>query len=140
MFCFVNKLRVVNKELKILHKTEYSRMHCRIQCMKQDLDKVQMQIQIDSGNRELWVKERELRSGYAKLVAAKLQLLRQKAKATWFKEVDANTAYFHASVKERAARNMINLICTTDDIRLYQEEKIAGEFIKSFPSLFGVAD
>lgn len=81
-----------------------------------------------------------LQADYSKLVHAELNLLRQKTKTEWLGGVDANTAYFHASLKERAARNMITSICNVNGDRLFQEKYIVDEIIHSFQSLFGVAD
>lgn len=138
MYCLVKKLWEVKKELKKLHRSDYSRMQSRIQNVKQELDNVQLQLQSDSGNRELWVKEKELQSNYAKLVNAELTLLKQKAKAEWLRGIDANTAFFHASIKERAAKSRITSICNAKGERLHQEKDIAREFVQSFRLLFGV--
>lgn len=59
MYCFVRKFKVVKRELKVLHKNEYSKMQSRILVVKKKLDNVQLQMQNDSGNHELWVQEKE---------------------------------------------------------------------------------
>lgn len=41
MFCLVKKLQATKKELKMLHRNEYSRMQSRIQNLKQEMDNVQ---------------------------------------------------------------------------------------------------
>lgn len=73
-------------------------------------------------------------------MTVELTLLRQKAKIDWWKDADANTTYFHASVKERVVRSRITSICTVDGLTLDQEEEIADDFIGTFKSLFGAAD
>ncbi|GKV05641.1 hypothetical protein SLEP1_g17628 [Rubroshorea leprosula] len=62
----------------------------------------------------LAAKEKELQRELTKLERANLFVIAQRAKVTWLKEMDSNSAYFHAKVNERQHRSVINSILNSE--------------------------
>ncbi|GKB17042.1 RNA-directed DNA polymerase, eukaryota, reverse transcriptase zinc-binding domain protein [Tanacetum coccineum] len=65
------------------------------------------------------------------------KLLRQKAKITWLREGDKNSAYFHKVLKGRINRNRIMSVCAEDGIR-YENCEVATQFVKHFEGFLGI--
>ncbi|GLT50971.1 hypothetical protein SLA2020_244230 [Shorea laevis] len=101
MFVVVQKLKLVKQKLKQLHKNRYGNLEGRIKDMAAELQTVQASMQNALFDETLVVKEKELQRELIKLERANLSLIAQRAKVTWLKEMDSNSAYFHAKVKER---------------------------------------
>ncbi|GKF03147.1 hypothetical protein Tco_0030070, partial [Tanacetum coccineum] len=57
--------------------------------------------------------------------------LKQKAKISWLKDGDSNTAYFHKSVKSRVSRSHIDVISNSDGI-IFANDKVLDAFIAMF--------
>ncbi|GKV45242.1 hypothetical protein SLEP1_g52351 [Rubroshorea leprosula] len=87
----------------------------------------------------LAVKEKELQRELTKLERANLSVIAQQAKVTWLKEMDSNSAYFHAKVKERQHRSVINSILNSEGVRVTQPKLIEQEFLMFYQKLFGKA-
>lgn len=107
MFRIVTKLKRVNEGLKAFHKNQYSNLQQRIEEKKSKLVEVQAALSRDPFQQNLIDGERALQEEYKELLKAYLSLATQRAKATWLREVDTNSSYFHASVKERVYRSAI---------------------------------
>lgn len=56
---------------------------------------------------EMFEKERKLKSELEKRVMIEESILKQKSRIQWLKLGDANTTYFHASMKSRVSINMM---------------------------------
>lgn len=139
MYQIVQKLKMLKARLKKLHKSNYNSLKARLKTAKQELDDGQCQLQNDLDNVTLQRKEREHYAKYKTLANAELSLYKQKVKEQWSKEMDQNTAYFHARVCEKQARCRISRI--TDDCGQVVEdvEQIGHLFVKFYENLFGRA-
>lgn len=137
MFRLVSKLKVLKGKLKCLHNSNYSDIEGIIQVVKQALVKTQHQILQDCLNVELQIKERELRHEYMDLLAENEVMLRQSAKIEWMQQGDLNTAYFHASIKQKMAQNTITTICTEDGVFLSHEAQVKEEILQYYKTLLG---
>lgn len=129
MFRLVSKLKVLKGKLKSLHRSNYSNLEGRIEEVKKSLVETQHQILLDCLNAYLQAKERELRQQYMELLATNEVLLRQMAKIEWLQQGDLNTAYFHASIKQKRAQNTISTICTEDGVLLSDESQVKEEIL-----------
>ncbi|GKV43378.1 hypothetical protein SLEP1_g50676 [Rubroshorea leprosula] len=87
----------------------------------------------------LAAKEKEFQRELTKLERANLSVIAQRAKVTWLKEMDSNFAYFHAKVKERQHRSVINSILNSEGVRVNQPELIEQGFLMFYQNLFGKA-
>ncbi|GKV11183.1 hypothetical protein SLEP1_g22456 [Rubroshorea leprosula] len=110
MFVVVQKLKLVKQKMKQLHKNRYGNLGGRIKDMAAELQNVQASMHNALFDETLAAKEKELQHELTKLERANLSVIAQRAKVTWLKEMDSNSAYFHAKVKERQHRSVINSI------------------------------
>lgn len=60
----------------------------------------------------------------------------KKSRANWLKEGDKNTKFFHATTKQRRARNRIAGLQSSDGTWIETEEGIESEAIHYFSNLF----
>ncbi|GLT38165.1 hypothetical protein SLA2020_124300 [Shorea laevis] len=139
MFVVVQKLKLVKQKLKQLHKNRYGNLEGRIKDMAAELQTVQASMQNALFDETLVVKEKELQCELIKLERANLSLIAQRAKVTWLKEMDFNSTYFHAKVKERQHRGVINSILNSEGVRVTQPKLIEQEFVIFYQNLFGKA-
>ncbi|GLU13077.1 hypothetical protein SLE2022_297240 [Rubroshorea leprosula] len=139
MFVVVQKLKLVKQKMKQLHKNRYGNLEGRIKDMAAELQNVQASMQNALFDETLAAKEKELQRELTKLERANLSVIAQRAKVTWLKEMDSNSAYFHAKVKERQHRSVINSILNSEGVRVTQPELIEQEFLMFYQNLFGKA-
>ncbi|KAL2929983.1 LINE-1 retrotransposable element ORF2 protein [Bienertia sinuspersici] len=66
-----------------------------------------------------------------------MQFLRQKAKCSWIKEGDENTALFHQSIKQRRLQNNIYAIKNGQGVLVDNQETVATAFVEYYQSLLG---
>ncbi|GJU69972.1 polypyrimidine tract-binding protein homolog 2 isoform X1 [Tanacetum coccineum] len=62
--------------------------------------------------------------------------LKQKAKISWLKDGDSNTAYFHKSVKSRVSRSRIDVISNSDGI-IFANDKVPDAFVAHYEAFLG---
>ncbi|GKV39884.1 hypothetical protein SLEP1_g47585 [Rubroshorea leprosula] len=139
MFVVVQKLKLVKQKMKQLHKNRYGNLEGRIKDMAAELQNVQASMQNALFDETLVANEKELQHELTKLERANLSVIAQRAKVTWLKEMDSNSAYFHAKVKERQHRSVINSILNSEGVRVTQPELIEQEFLMFYQNLFGKA-
>ncbi|OVA12303.1 hypothetical protein BVC80_1571g6 [Macleaya cordata] len=80
--------------------------------------------------------EREAVKKYANLRRHEESFLHQKAKVHWLEVGDANTSFFHNSIKERRARNKIYSITSSNGEKLEFDSAIAAECGNYFEKMF----
>lgn len=74
---------------------------------------------------------------YKHYVQADLSLVAQMSKITWLQEMDRNTSYFHAKIKEKKKRRKILSIKAADGSVLSDLNQIQNEFVQFYVTLFG---
>ncbi|GJW25656.1 zinc knuckle CX2CX4HX4C containing protein [Tanacetum coccineum] len=60
----------------------------------------------------------------------------KKAKISWLKDGDSNTAYFHKSVKSRVSRSRIDVISNSDGI-IFANDKVPDAFVAHYEAFLG---
>lgn len=61
---------------------------------------------------------------------------KEKAKATWLQEGDANTRFFHLTIVIHRSHNLIQYILNNDNSRIVEYDQIATLFIGYYSQLF----
>ncbi|GJR51089.1 reverse transcriptase domain-containing protein [Tanacetum coccineum] len=86
----------------------------------------------------LWLREIEAANvvAFNQAVLAEEMFLKQKAKISWLKDGDSNTAYFHKSVKSRVSRSRIDVISNSDGI-IFANDKVPDAFVAHYEAFLG---
>ncbi|XP_056685902.1 uncharacterized protein [Spinacia oleracea] len=109
MFQVWHKLKVIKQGLKTLHREEFARLEERIDGIRRELDDTQS------------------------------QALKQKSRIQWLKTGDSNTKFFFTAVKERYARNSIDVLYDANGRKLTTAAEIKDEIKTFYHGLIGSA-
>nr|GEX46816.1 hypothetical protein [Tanacetum cinerariifolium] len=104
MFRVVKKLKGLKKPIRKL-MYDKGNLHANVVRLREELDKVQTDLDSDPSNLSLREKEAATVADFNDALLMEEKFLKQKAKITWLKEGDSNTAYFHKVVKSRVSRH-----------------------------------
>ncbi|GJT62244.1 hypothetical protein Tco_1005777 [Tanacetum coccineum] len=116
MFRTVKKLKNLKKPLRKL-MIDKGNLSCNVgDEIRGELDTIQTQLDIDPFNIRLREIEAANVVAFNQAVLDEEMFLKQKAKISWLKDGDSNTAYFHKSVKIRVSRSRIDVISNSDGI------------------------
>ncbi|KAM6543682.1 hypothetical protein CsatB_008129 [Cannabis sativa] len=137
MFQVVTKLKRLKGVLKELNKQAFSDIQMSTQQAKDTLAEMQNKLHQDPLNQMLQQEELAARKDYTALLKNYQTYLQQKAKVTWLKNGDKNTALFHASIKARRRQNRVFSIQNQDGERLEEEAKISEAFLSYYKGLLG---
>lgn len=76
--------------------------------------------------------EKRLNHEYMEVLAREEIFWRQKSRATWLKDGDRNTKFFHSYVKVRRLRNKIFSIHNNDGIEVSNQKDIQDATVRFF--------
>ncbi|XP_074300998.1 uncharacterized protein LOC141632342 [Silene latifolia] len=107
MFRIVSKLKGLKKGLLNLNKDNFEDIENLTNLTELSLKHFQSLLVSDPYNKEWIENERASAQELTDMVKARDQFLKQKAKCDWMKYGDENTAFFHAAIKKRRARNRV---------------------------------
>ncbi|XP_074318633.1 uncharacterized protein LOC141655452 [Silene latifolia] len=107
MFRVVQKLRGLKAGLRMLNRDHFADIKNLTHVAELSLNHFQHLLVDDPLNEDLCHSERECARNLEELLQARDQCLRQKAKGDWMQYGDDNTAFFHASIKHRRAKNRV---------------------------------
>ncbi|KAL2922745.1 hypothetical protein RDABS01_014236, partial [Bienertia sinuspersici] len=116
MLTVVQKQKAAKQSLKQLNKQHYSHIEERFHKAKGQLLELKRAIQQAPSDHQLIQKESEASSHFKEMKEAYDSFLYQRAKVTWLKEGDANTKFFHRSIKRRKFHQRILEIKDKDGI------------------------
>ncbi|XP_074267060.1 uncharacterized protein LOC141590362 [Silene latifolia] len=91
----------------------------------------------DPLNKDLCHSERECARNLEDLLKARDQFLRQKAKGDWMQYGDDNTAFFHASIKHRRAKNRVYQVKDVNNHLCSTPETIQKAFEEYYETMLG---
>ncbi|GJV69830.1 RNA-directed DNA polymerase, eukaryota, reverse transcriptase zinc-binding domain protein [Tanacetum coccineum] len=129
MFRVVKKLKGLKKPIwKLMY--DKGNLHANVIRLRENLDKLQTDLDNDPGN--VSIREEEA----AAVIEEKF--LKQKAKNTWLKEGDSNTAYFHKMVKSRVSHSRIDVV-TDINGAVFENDDVANAFINHYEVFLGHA-
>ncbi|XP_074315473.1 uncharacterized protein LOC141651673 [Silene latifolia] len=139
MFRIVQKLKGLKADLRKLNKKHFGDIENLTHVTEIALLQFQSQLIQDPLNEELCMSERECAKDLAELKIARDQYLRQKAKCDWMKSGDDNTAYFHAQIKRRRARNRVFQIKDMNQNMCSNPDAIQAAFEQYYKILLGTS-
>uniref|UniRef100_A0A803QHQ4 Reverse transcriptase zinc-binding domain-containing protein n=1 Tax=Cannabis sativa TaxID=3483 RepID=A0A803QHQ4_CANSA len=137
MFQLVSKLKQFKLMLKELNKEGFNNLQAIVTRYQHELDGLQSEVHQQPLNSTLLAQESEIR---VKLIEAQknyASFLQQKAKSAWIQDGDANTAFFHSSIKQRLRQNRIISIELEDGSRTHDPNHITAAFLEFYKKLLG---
>nr|GEX92818.1 hypothetical protein [Tanacetum cinerariifolium] len=136
MYKLVSKLKGLKQHLNKLN-WKNGNLFEKVADIKTKLYNVQRNIDLDPTNKDLRNENVGLLREYKEASIYEEKLFRQKAKITWLREGDKNSAYFHKVLKGWINRNRIMSVCAEDGIR-YKNCEVATQFLKHFEGFMGI--
>lgn len=131
------KLKNVKKELKKLNSKEFAQVAEKVEDARHRLYEAQVQLQDDIANIELQQAEREHTHQLKYWSAVEESIMKQKSRIDWLKLGDANTKFFHASMKQRQQRNRMKTIFKADNTLCKEPKEIRAEVENFYKGLLG---
>ncbi|GJV72227.1 hypothetical protein Tco_1492222 [Tanacetum coccineum] len=113
-------------------------LHTNVIRLRDDLDRVQIQLDADPFNSALREEEASIVVAFNEAKIMEEKFLRQKAKVDWLRDGDSNSAYFHKVVKSRVSRSRIDVV-TSMDGTVFENEKVADAFVTHYEQFLGQA-
>ncbi|KAL2937575.1 putative vacuolar protein sorting-associated protein 13E [Bienertia sinuspersici] len=110
MYCLIKKLNKIKGTLIELNRKGFCEMHAEVNKALMQLTEAQTNLQKRPLDQELIIIEKSAAQDYLEKNKVYMQFLRQKAKCSWIKEGDENTALFYQSIKQRRLQNNIYAI------------------------------
>ncbi|XP_062075600.1 uncharacterized protein LOC133779685 [Humulus lupulus] len=137
MFKLTMKLKRLKQVLKSINKEGFSDLQQQALEAKNTLLELQGRINIDPLNSHLLLEEQSAREKFIKLSKAYSLFLAQKAKITWAKNGDDNTAIFHASLRARRIHNRVSSIEDAQGNWCDTPDSVQHAFLHFFQQLLG---
>ncbi|XP_060210979.1 uncharacterized protein LOC132637995 [Lycium barbarum] len=132
-----NKLKRVKLALKNLNNTAFAGVDTRVKIARQQLKDMQEKMRSMNTPSALFGAEKELRRQLEKWSTIEESVYKQKSRVQWLKLGDSNTAFFHASIKNRVSQNMIRSLVSTNGNVINTEKGIEDESIGFYRTLLG---
>nr|GEX56049.1 hypothetical protein [Tanacetum cinerariifolium] len=138
MFRVVNKLKGLKKPIR---KMMYDKgnLHANVIRLRENLDRLQTDLDNNPSNDSIREEEASAVVAFNEAVLIEEKFLKQKAKITWLREEDANTAYFHKMVRSRVSRSRIDVVTDVNGA-VFQNDAVAKAFINHYEVFLGHAD
>nr|GEX31622.1 hypothetical protein [Tanacetum cinerariifolium] len=137
MFRVVKKLKGLKKPIR---KMMYDKgnLQANVIRLRENLDRLQAALNNDPSNVSIHEEEAAAVVAFNEAILLEEKFLKQKAKITWLREGDANTAYFHKMVRIRVSRSRIGVI-TDINGGVFQNDDVAKAFINHYEVFLGQA-
>ena len=139
MYVLVRKLKNLKPVLRKLNRDGFSDVGDSDSEAAQRLKDCQRKLHADPHNLELINAEREANNQYMFAHSAYLSFLRQKSKLMWLKDGDANTRFFHASIRMRQCHSSIHSIENFNGVIVNQPEDVANAFVDYYKVILGTS-
>ncbi|KAL2934560.1 LINE-1 retrotransposable element ORF2 protein [Bienertia sinuspersici] len=137
MYCLIKKLKKVKCTLMELNRSGFCELQAGVTKALMQLTEAQTELQLKPLDNNLIMAERAAAKEYQERNKVYMQFLRQKAKCSWIKEGDENTALFHQSIKQRRLQNNIYAIKNAQGMFVEDQVKVASAFVEYYQSLLG---
>lgn len=139
LFKLYQRLRAAKFCCKSLNQSSFSNIQARTRESFERLESIQRQVLVRP-SQELFVEEQEARTIWLQLASAEESFFKQKSRIRWLDEGDANTWFFHKSVKANLSKNIIHFLLDDSNHRIYDPSQLKVLAINYYVSLLGVLD
>lgn len=110
IYIWESKIKQTRKALKAWAKTDYKEPEAAKKEIKQQLEKIQQNIEVEGLTQQARQSEIRLYTELSQTVREEESKWRLKSRQTWLREGDKNTSYFHKQATIRKTSNTVNAI------------------------------
>ncbi|XP_019246294.1 PREDICTED: uncharacterized protein LOC109225941 [Nicotiana attenuata] len=132
-----NKLKKLKGDLKQLNSQDFNNIWHKIEVARNKLEGIQAQLTLPGNDNEAILQEKAAKFELAKWLEVEESVLKQKSRIKWLKLGDSNTAYFHACVKNRQARNHIGRLIDSAGQILQSATEVEEDILRFYKKLLG---
>jgi hypothetical protein len=129
------KLKGLKNHIRAWNTVTYGSVDLKIATLVGDIQALDIRSEVDGLTEGEVVKRKELFSEMWHLRMSKTSVLAQRARLKWLREGDANTRYFHASIKSRGKTNFIRAL-RVDNVWLESPTEVRGAAVSYFREHF----
>ncbi|XP_021843478.1 uncharacterized protein [Spinacia oleracea] len=133
------KLKAVKQGLKELHHKDFAKLDERIEGLRADLGQIQIQLASCPTDSNVQQSERDCSETLKKFLHIQESAYRQKARIQWLQVGDSNSKFFFSAMKERIARNSIDILYDDSGKKLSTTQEIQEELSSFYKKLIGTA-
>ncbi|KAF5187580.1 Ribonuclease h domain [Thalictrum thalictroides] len=126
MMRLYTKLKILKGKLKEWSGTNFSDLQGKVQAVKVELERIQVEIQIRPLDYDLARMENVDLTEYNKLVKAEHSSIKQKAGSKWAELGDDNTSFFHKVVQGNKGQESQARTVPRQPVGEYPVESAAG--------------
>nr|XP_043639258.1 uncharacterized protein LOC122610330 [Erigeron canadensis] len=138
MFRATQKLNAIKKPMrKMLH--DMGNLHARVDMFRTELDAAQVSIDHDPSDPHLREQEASCLKLFHQAKLDEERFLKQKAKIEWLEAGDANSAFFHRSLKYKNHRSRIEVIKDANGV-LHEGGDAPLALVDHYKNILGVED
>ncbi|GJW67075.1 hypothetical protein Tco_0121499 [Tanacetum coccineum] len=137
MFKVVSKLKALKRPLrKLLH--DQGNLHERVNKLRKELDEVQKALDLNPADTILHEEEAVYLQAFNEVKLDEERFLKQKAKVDWLEVGDANSAYFHKTVKCRNQYSRIEVIHDSASVEV-SGSQVPDVFVSHYKEFLGTS-
>ncbi|XP_057792998.1 uncharacterized protein LOC131009600 [Salvia miltiorrhiza] len=129
------KLKRLRANIRVWNKEIFGNVDAAIARGQRDLTIIQNRVSAEGYSDDLFEAEISCQAELNIALTRKNSLLQQKSRASWLKDGDRNTAFFHRIAKFKKRKTTFNRLCI-DGVDVYDSGVIERHIINHFSSLF----
>lgn len=137
MFRVVMKLSALQQPLKQIHKHRFGNIIQQVDEARPHLLRVQERLQQDITNAQIHMQEMVAREQFMIKSKAAQAYMIQHSKATWIKESDDNTSYFHGLIWRRTYQTRIHDVTPEQGSPLTEYGSVVSHLVDFYKGLLG---
>ncbi|XP_021970148.1 uncharacterized protein LOC110865195 [Helianthus annuus] len=137
-FRVVKKLRLLKNPLRAL-LFQQGNLHKKVEVLRSKLDAIQRDIDSSPLNVVLCDQEIKISAEFQEACLDEERFLKQKSKVDWLRAGDANTAFFHASLKCRNHSTRIDVITNSEGV-MFEGENVSKAIVTHYEKFLGSED
>ncbi|CAA7024809.1 unnamed protein product [Microthlaspi erraticum] len=139
MFSLYQKLRAAKVCCKTLNNSRFNNIQARSREAFERLESLQRQV-LSNQSPAIFEEERAARDSVLLFATAKESFFRLKSRVRWLSEGDANTGFFHKSVKANLTRNAIHFLKDNQGNRISETTALKNMVLGYYSELMGKAN
>ncbi|GJU42757.1 hypothetical protein Tco_1195714 [Tanacetum coccineum] len=139
-FKFFNVVARHERFMEVVKELLYEKgnLHANVIRLRTELDSIQTLLDADPFNASLREAEAACVVEFNQAAIMEERFLKQKAKINWLKEGDANSAYFHKTVKSCVSRSKIDVVTNAEGV-VFANEVVPDVFVSHYEAFLGLA-